>query len=103
MRCNINSLTAFHILEADVGVRTHWWHVFIVIIPENMDPDYESHGFIWVVDSTNTKHDNTGMPDEEDEFIIAAALISTGVGIPCALLYQVCFHVLPNLNSKLHV
>ena len=78
--------------EADVGIRTHWWHCFIVIIPDNLKPEYESHGFIWVVDGWNTDNDDTGMPDEYDEYVLAAAGVCTGIGVPCALLYQVRTH-----------
>ena len=84
-------LSLITFLEADVGIRAHWWHVFIVIIPENMHPDYESHGVIWVVDGKNTDNGGTGMPDFDNEYLIAATIISTGIGVPSALLFQVSF------------
>ena len=76
--------------EEEVGERHLWWHVFVVIIPENLRDDYKTHGYIYVSKNDNSRNDGTGMPDgNDDETITEASTMATGVGMPVAICYQV--------------
>ena len=85
----VNLTSGMWLTEADVGIRTHWWHCFVIIVPDNLKSEYQNHSLIWVTDDNNKHNDGTGMPDENDEYILAASFLSTGVGMVNALLYQV--------------
>ena len=54
-----------------------------------MRPEYQSSAVIWVVDGKNTDDGDTGMPDLDSQYVIAATTMATGVGVPNVLLYQV--------------
>ena len=86
-----NELTIFKTLntEEDVGIRTHWWHIFMVIIPDNLNPAYERHSIIWVTHGKNTDNGNTGLPDEHDEYLVSGIIWATTVGLPVGLIFQV--------------
>ncbi len=76
-------------LEAEVGVRSLWWHIMIVIIPDNLNPAYASNGTIYITGSDNEDGDGTGVPDQHNEDMAIISTLATGVGMPMAVLYQV--------------
>ena len=64
----------------------------MVIIPENLRPEYRSHGYIYVSLYDNTRNNGTGMTDGNDDYtIIEASTMATGVGMPVAICYQVTY------------
>ena len=71
----------------EVGERHIWWHSLTVIVPDELK--YEDHALIWVSDNDNDDNDDTGVPDRDDEFIIATTTIASGLGMVVALLNQV--------------
>ena len=74
-----------------MGERHNWWHLLLVIVPENLRADYESHGYIWVAGKTNDRMSTgvPGMPDQDDSKIIEGSAIATGIGIPVGVLHHV--------------
>ena len=75
--------------EADVGVRHSWWHCFVVIVPEVINPEYENQALIWVSGYDNDDNGNTGFPGKDDEFIVGSSILATGLGIVAGILNQV--------------
>lgn len=77
-------------IEEEVGERHLWWHVIVVVIPDNLRTDYQSQGYIYVSKNDNSRNDGTGMPNgNDDETVIESSTIATGVGMPIAICYQV--------------
>ena len=87
----INMTTGAWLTEEEVGERHVWWHILMIIMPHNLRPEmqYQSNAYIWITHNTNTRNENTGMPDTDDEYIIQTAALATGIGMPAALLFQV--------------
>lgn len=80
----------FFFAEEEVGERNLWWHIFLVIIPNNLRQDYQSNGYIYVSGGSNTRDDGTGMPNiNDDDNLFEASAMATGIGLPVAVLYQV--------------
>ncbi len=72
-----------------MGERAHWWHVLIVIVPDNLNPAYSTNSFLYVTGNRNTDSDGTGMPGQTDDDLTVATTIATGVGMLGAAVFQV--------------
>lgn len=72
-----------------MGVRSHWWHILILIIPENLNPDYASNMTVYVTGNHNSDSDDTGMPDHTDVDLFLCSTLATGARMPVGVLYHV--------------
>lgn len=61
----------------------------IIVIPDNLNPEYASNGTIWVTGNYNEDNDGTGVPDVNDVDMLIVTTMATGVGMPFAGLFQV--------------
>ncbi len=77
-----------------MGERSLWWHVIIVIIPDNLNPAYADNAFLYVTGHRNTDDGGTGMTGKDDDDLVVAVTMATGNGMPAAAVYQVKRHFL---------
>ena len=82
-------MQTFTFTEEEIGVRSHWWHILLVVIPDNLNPAYATNATIWITDMDNEDSDGTGVPDRFNYNVILISTLATGIGMPFAALFQV--------------
>jgi PhoPQ-activated pathogenicity-related protein len=66
--------------DVDLSV---WWHVLVVIVPENVD--FSRNATMWVTGGSNSP----GLPSATDEDILLSAALAMGTGTITGALFQI--------------
>lgn len=65
--------------------RSIWWHMLVIIVPNNLIHENALNGTMWVTGGSN---ENTVWPTVEDEDIIIASSIAMSTGTISAAIFQ---------------
>ena len=78
----INMTSQQWLSEADVD-RSIWWHILVVIIPDNVD--WKKNATLWI----NGRSNDSNMPTNKDEDIVLSAALAMGTGTITGALFQI--------------
>lgn len=78
----INMTSQQWLTEADVS-RSIWWHIIVVIIPDNVD--WKKNATLWITGWNN----DSGLPTNKDEDIVLASALAMGTGTITGALFQI--------------
>lgn len=83
----VYNMTSQQWLTSAESDRSVWWHHLVVIIPKEVDPDYEDKAFLYITGGDNNNPNS--FPDATDEDVFVTSTICVAAKLPGAVLFQV--------------
>jgi len=77
------NMTSQQWLDESIVSRSIWWHMLVVIVPDQIN--YEANGTLWITGGSN----ENPMPSSTDEDILLSAELAMGIGAVTGALFQV--------------
>lgn len=96
----VYNLTSQNWLTSAESNMPTWTHHVVVVIPKDMDPDYEGTAMMYITGGDN--NNPTSYPDAKDEDVFVTAAICVNAKLPCAVLYQVPNQPITYTNDPWH-
>ena len=85
-QAHVLNMTSQKWLTASEVSQSVWWHILVVVVPDNLQ--HTSNGVLWITGGDN-KITSTPIPNAKDEDVNIAAYLACHSGIVSAALYQV--------------